>query len=1180
MKQMAEKSTKKSKNQQFHTQSGETLNVAVTVDQDATLVTLSLVTTGTRTLHWGLGRSEGPGWILPDTSLWPENSVQKGALAVQTPMQANADTLFMTFRFPNPADHDRLHFVLYNPTTQQWDNNRGKDYIVNLRLPAHPELLDDWLKQHLPDQPDIRCNILPLDAESRIGVALIEEEERVRLLLASDRSQALVLHWGMIDKPFGPWRHAVTAARPPATEVFDPMALRTPLSWDDTVKEGKIQVLELDLAAEKEAHAIAFLLFDPAVKQWYRSSDGDFFFRLKTNDTATAPLPYPSISAVAQTIIEQEMTRSSWTLMHRFNLCHDLLGDEPPEELLALLYVWLRYSELRQLDWQRHYNTKPRELSHAQDRLTLKVTGLFARANDRQRWLLRMLLSTLGRGGEGGVGQQIRDEILHIMHRHKIKECSGHFLEEWHQKLHNNTTPDDVVICRAYLEFLRTDGDLDRYHQVLEENGVPRERLLTYERPIRTPPDFVPHLKQALIWDFEHYLSILQRIHDAADLQSAVEFLGKPLPGKAASHLQFIMMNRVNPAGQMLDLVVHVTALRGELLALLKQEKDANTARDLLYLDIAVSDFQRTLIESQVNAELPLEHLGILVDSLAQSVNIWRADEELRICHTHWAELNIVDDISKHQALKLKSVADRIARVIGGIIDDYQQRLGPLARYMGSAFAAQKWVMDLFVEEVVRGSELFSLSTVLRILDKRLRETADLGDWQVISPAQVVGEVIFVNDLASVQNLIYEQPTILLCNRIGGEEEPPQGVVGILTPSAVDVLSHLAVRTRTYGMLFATCYSDTAFQDLKDMTGRWIKAQPGHGGAILISEHASIDRSQAATAVAPIKIKSHRKASDHWILLPEQFDAGLVGGKSLNLMALRGKLPESIGLPPSVAIPFGVMDRVGLLKSNRTIGNTLQKLQQRLGDEGDDDTLTQLREQVLLLQEPAGFRQAIADALSAQGLPAFTDWEREWRCIKKVWASKWNKRAYLSRKACGINHEDVDLAVLVQTVIEAEYAFVIHTVNPFSGNTGELYAEVVLGLGETLVSGEPGRALSFTCDKKSLEPRLLTYPNKSRGLYGTGLIFRSDSNAEDLENYAGAGLYDSFMLKGSRREVLLHYRKERLFTDENFCMEVLRGITQTGLAVEQACGGKAQDVEGVYRDGRFYVVQTRAQMGG
>lgn len=37
---------------------------------------------------------------------------------------------------------------------------------------------------------------------------------------------------------------------------------------------------------------------------------------------------------------------------------------------MAMIYVWLRYSALRQLTWQRNYNTQPRILGAAQERLT------------------------------------------------------------------------------------------------------------------------------------------------------------------------------------------------------------------------------------------------------------------------------------------------------------------------------------------------------------------------------------------------------------------------------------------------------------------------------------------------------------------------------------------------------------------------------------------------------------------------------------------------------------------------------------------------------------------------------------------------------------------------------------------------------------------------------------------
>lgn len=48
-----------------------------------------------------------------------------------------------------------------------------------------------------------------------------------------------------------------------------------------------------------------------------------------------------------------------------------LQGD--PEEAVvnaARLYVWLRYSSARKLTWQRNYNTQPRILGEAQQRLT------------------------------------------------------------------------------------------------------------------------------------------------------------------------------------------------------------------------------------------------------------------------------------------------------------------------------------------------------------------------------------------------------------------------------------------------------------------------------------------------------------------------------------------------------------------------------------------------------------------------------------------------------------------------------------------------------------------------------------------------------------------------------------------------------------------------------------------
>ena len=64
------------------------------------------------------------------------------------------------------------------------------------------------------------------------------------------------------------------------------------------------------------------------------------------------------------------------------------------------------------------------------------------------------------------------------------------------------------------------------------------------------------------------------------------------------------------------------------------------------------------------------------------------------------------------------------------------------------------------------------------------------------------------------------------------------------------------------------------------------------------------------------------------------------------------------------------------------------------------------------------------------------------------------------------------------------------------------------GAGEAIVSGTvPGAALTFVARKDDMDnPRVLLYPSKSEGMFvDESLIFRSDSNGEDLEGYAGAG---------------------------------------------------------------------------
>ena len=193
-----------------------------------------------------------------------------------------------------------------------------------------------------------------------------------------------------------------------------------------------------------------------------------------------------------------------------------------------------------------------------------------------------------------------------------------------------------------------------------------------------------------------------------------------------------------------------------------------------------------------------------------------------------------------------------------------------------------------------------------------------------------------------------------------------------------------------------------------------------------------------------------------------------------------------------------------------------------------------------------------------------------------VWASKFNERAFLATKKIGVTLHAVYMAVLVQRVIPAEYAYVIHTSNPTNGDDEEVYVESCLGMGEALVSKMPGQAFSFTYLKSSSKSVVNAYPNKPIGLKAEGFIFRSDSNSEDLPGFAGAGLFDSYPMMGTK-EFRIQYHKEKLLNDKQFRENFMNNIGQIGMIIEKLYN-ESQDIEGAYYDGKFHVVQTRPQV--
>jgi alpha-glucan,water dikinase len=1120
-------------------------------------------------LHWGLSRQFGGAWSQPPADCWPRDTTAANN-AVRTPF-ADQGRKEVTIHLPSSNSWRSLAFVIHSPRDNRWIKSGGKDFIVP--LPRGGRSPEEVLSAWMGTEQGVRHNYT-LDSGDRLATAVRQTPQGLCARLVCDAAAPLILHWGLAWQYRNDWQAPPEQYRAAGTTLADDKAARTPF----TERDG-LQCLELTFAKPPDGPGpcgLRFVLHQPD-GSWLKSGGGDLFLPLFEAEKDRR-LAAPKLASLAEEIIAAEKGSSSWTLMHRFNLCHDLLAQaQDDEDALALLFVWLRYSAIRQLDWQRRYNTKPRELSHAQDRLTARLANVWRHHSPDSpcRFWARLMLTTLGRGGEG---QRVRDEILHIMHRNNLKEMHGQFIEEWHQKLHNNTTPDDVVICQAYLAFLRGNGDVDTFYRTLEEGGVTRARLRGFERPIQSDPVFYADRKDALIGEFEHFLTILKSVHSGTDLGSAVAAARGRLDGGMNRQLDDLLALRGgHPNVQ--SLTQAVVSARESLAKAMAAGQDDAALRDLLFLDLALEECLRSAIEQQNVRHLPGDELAGLVQSALRNLRLSVDSPELAVCAEHWSALLGQARDDREWALHERSVADRIARWVQQFTSEAYQRLQPKAEVLGAAFGVEEWTIPLFSEEVIRGGPAFTLSLLLRPLDRILREAAGLGGWQVISPARAAGKVRLVKRLLDVQAERFNAPTVLIADEVSGEEEIPEGTTAVLTSDAPDLVSHVAVRARNAGVLFATCFDAEEYQRLHEFSGKCLSLAVTPSGDVKYSEdgeeQALRSRAPQGAAGQPLPFGRGSDSAAAWVIGQDEFQPGIVGGKSNNLNGLRGRLSDWIHLPRSIALPFGVFERVRDDERNRWLRDECAALI-AAAEERPSESLAQLRAKLLELDAPQELRTALVEKWQRAGLPPVS-WEQTWHAVCRVWASKWNERAYLSRRARGVPHDGLRMAVLIQDVVPADYAFVIHTANPLTRARDEIFAEVVLGMGETLVGNYPGRALGFVCRKSDLKPELLSYPSKSVGLYGKGVIFRSDSDGEDLEDFAGAGLYDSFLAEEPERH-LLDYRGEKLIWDAAFRDELLRGIARIGVEVERLLGS-AQDIEGAVAGGKFHVVQTRPQVG-
>ncbi|KAF2926925.1 alpha-glucan water dikinase, chloroplastic [Oryza sativa Japonica Group] len=1071
---------------------------------------------------------------------------------------------------------------------------------AQVETPKQPTVLDLFTKS-LQEQDN--CEVLSrklfkFGDKEILGITTVALG-KTKVHLATNYMEPLILHWAL-SKENGEWQAPPSSILPSGSSLLDKACETSFSEYELNGLHCQVVEIELDDGGYKR---MPFVL--RSGETWMKNNGSDFYLDFSTkvakNTKDTGDAGKGTAKALLERIadLEEDAQRS---LMHRFNIAADLVDQARDNGLLGIIgiFVWIRFMATRQLIWNKNYNVKPREISKAQDRFTDDLENMY-RTYPQYQEILRMIMSAVGRGGEGDVGQRIRDEILVIQ---RNNDCKGGMMEEWHQKLHNNTSPDDVVICQALLDYIKSDFDIGVYWDTLKKDGITKERLLSYDRPIHSEPNFRSEQKDGLLRDLGNYMRSLKAVHSGADLESAIAtcmgyksegegfMVGvqinpvKGLPSGFPKLLEFVLDHVEDKSAE--PLLEGLLEARAELHPLLLGSPER--MKDLIFLDIALDSTFRTAVErsyeelNNVEPEKIMYFISLVLENLALSTD---DNEDILYCLKGWNQaLEMAKQKNNQWALYAKAFLDRTRLALASKGEQYYNLMQPSAEYLGSLLNIDQWAVNIFTEEIIRGGSAATLSALLNRIDPVLRNVAQLGSWQVISPVEVSGYIVVVDELLAVQNKSYDKPTILVAKSVKGEEEIPDGVVGVITPDMPDVLSHVSVRARNCKVLFATCFDPNTLSELQGHDGKVFSFKPTSADITyreipeseLQSGSLNAEAGQAVPSVSLVK----KKFLGKYAISAEEFSEEMVGAKSRNVAYLKGKVPSWVGVPTSVAIPFGTFEKVLSDEINKEVAQTIQMLKGKLAQD-DFSALGEIRKTVLNLTAPTQLIKELKEKMLGSGMPWPGDegdqrWEQAWMAIKKVWASKWNERAYFSTRKVKLDHDYLSMAVLVQEIVNADYAFVIHTTNPSSGDSSEIYAEVVKGLGETLVGAYPGRAMSFVCKKNDLDsPKVLGFPSKPIGLFiKRSIIFRSDSNGEDLEGYAGAGLYDSVPMD-EEDEVILDYTTDPLITDQGFQKSILSSIARAGHAIEELYGSP-QDVEGAVKEGKLYVVQTRPQM--
>lgn len=499
----------------------------------------------------------------------------------------------------------------------------------------------------------------------------------------------------------------------------------------------------------------------------------------------------------------------------------------------------------------------------------------------------------------------------------------------------------------------------------MNKHGITRERLRSFERPITMEPYYAPHI----VGDLYSYLSLLKAVHGSADLTTSIDACRGFLNPDLVSKLNDLASNlkHWDKIGQM----DKTWAARNQLFATCNKDNTLQF-RDAIYLDMGLESYTRQLCEEIIHLDIKIFHLCRELKILLQSVQLTAKNTELAAAandfYKYYERYGESVETDIEHALILKAGCDRIGRVLGLFVDAYNNSIDNKAKLLGSEFRIEKAFTEIFAEETIRGSLMFAVSMVLKKIDGHLRRLCNFKSWQVISPKPLsIGKLTKVDSLHSVAYTVYPEPTVLICEKVTGEEEIPDNVVAVFSCTELDALAHVSVRARNNKVLLAVCFDEKEILGILSFLNQWVKVvMVSNGVSVSLAEKVTEERKESEKREVKVPLPLERI-----IITADEFGEGKTGAKGNNCAALKRFLPDHIGVPSNVALPYGTCEYFLGLSENSSISLKIEELSDSLvGKEHNIEAkqiLDDIKAQILLLQTPESDKAIIQELLSSIG---------------------------------------------------------------------------------------------------------------------------------------------------------------------------------------------------------------------